>query len=918
MVALGIDQQAHGMANQAQLDAYDWNNDLSEMATAALAGLNVSNHSYGKATGWDWDDQDSVWRWFGDSSVSVSEDYRFGFYGSRARDLDDLTHNAPNYLVVVAAGNDRTDTGTNGAHRHGLSQDTYTDIHDRDGGADGYECIAADVAISKNVVTIGAVHDIPNGYVQPSDAVIADFSSWGPTDDGRIKPDLVANGTSLYSTVEAANDAYDRYSGTSMATPSVSGSVALLLQHQRNLHGSIFVHSSTLKALLIHTADEAGISPGPDYTFGWGLLNTHRAADVMTHDAQSGASIIRELVLNQGEQIEVRVQTIGTEPLRATICWNDPPGVPPPVSLNPPDRMIQNDLDLRVVAANNTTYLPYVLDPTNPGAAAFGGDNIRDNVEQVYIQTPIADTYTVRITGKGSLLGASQALSFVVSGATAQPSISVTYPSGGETWSVGSYQLVQWTSSSLQGNVTIRLSTDGGFSFPLVIASDLPNDGSERIIVPNSPSQSCFLRVQSTPNPSIFGQSVGAFTIDPPVSVWIRVGLDSNSVPSLATKSRNRVFAGTVNSSQSSFFRSTDMGFSWTHPQDPPPQAVWSIATSPNGDVFAGTWSWGVYRSTDDGANWAYAGLGNSFVKAITTNASGDVFAGLFFETGVYKSTDNGNTWNIIGLSGTSINNIVVGSTGPIFVGTQGGQVYRSTNDGSTWSLIFNDPLYTNLYVGSVAVGLNGHIFVGTGPRWGVGRGVYRSTDSGASWQLVNTGLSSRDVWSLKINRDNHIFAGTTDAGVFYSTNDGSNWTYSGLGNACVTSLSFDSSGYLFAGTYDVYGRTGAVFRTTSPSTTSTSMQTRQMIPMTATLLQNFPNPFNPKTTIVYSVPEEQHVLLKVYDVLGKEIITLVDEQKLPGNHKVEWRPTQQSSGVYFYRLRTGDFIGTRQMLLLR
>jgi len=149
-----------------------------------------------------------AWRqgqWFGDPSISPVEDYRFGFYGPRERDWDEIAYNAPYYLIVKSAGNDRGDNGAG--------------VAEPDGGADGYDCVSTP-APAKNIITVGAVNDLPNGYTGAPNVIMTSFSGWEPTDDGRVKPDVVGNGTSLLSLGNGTND-YTNRTGTSMATPSM-------------------------------------------------------------------------------------------------------------------------------------------------------------------------------------------------------------------------------------------------------------------------------------------------------------------------------------------------------------------------------------------------------------------------------------------------------------------------------------------------------------------------------------------------------------------------------------------------------------------------------------------------------------------------------------------------------------------------
>ena len=520
MIAGGVDPQAHGMAYQAFLDAYDNLFDFSEMAGAAAEGLTASNHSYaGTPAGWE--DEVWGWTWWGDVSVSPSEDYIFGFYTERARDLDEIAANAPNYLVVNSGGNDRNDF-FQGTHWHGLLPG-FDDSHDPDGGIDGFDCVNGDFKAAKNILTVGAVYDIPDGYTDPSDVEVTEFSSWGPTDDGRIKPDIVANGYELYSSEDESNSDYGWKSGTSMAAPNVSGSLGLLLQHQQDLHGSVPLFSSTLKGLVIHAADEAGPmpeqpAPGPDYRYGWGLMNTMKAVQVMSANAMAGDDFnIRERTLYEGSDITFQYYSTGAEPLRATICWTDPPGNPPEPSLDPPDLMLVNDLDMRIYSPTGTTYYPYVLDPLYPSDPAYTGDNSKDNVEQIHIEQPDPGLYAVVITHKNTLTGGQQDLSLVITGVSSSiPGITITSPVGGEIWEVGGLQTVQWTSSDVDGNVNIKLSTDAGATYPIILVADTPNDGSESVLVPNTPSLACRIKVESVSNPSVFGSSPDDFSILPP------------------------------------------------------------------------------------------------------------------------------------------------------------------------------------------------------------------------------------------------------------------------------------------------------------------------------------------------------------------------------------------------------------------
>jgi hypothetical protein len=397
MIAGGVISAAKGMSYQANLVGYDWNNDSSEMLSAANNGLKVSNHSYGYITGWNFSYSNYSWYWYGDTSISETEDYNFGFYSENAQEWDALMNAAPEYLIVKAAGNDRGD-GPDGASSHYVMENgnwvLSQTMREKDGGPDGYDCISHN-GVAKNVLTIGAVNNNEN---------MSSFSGWGPTDDGRIKPDVVAKGVDVYSSVYQSsniNNSYDSYSGTSMATPMVTGSIGVLLQHQENLHNEVALKAATLKALIIHTADNHTI--GPDYRYGWGLMNTEKAVSVMTDNSFENAHI-KEMSLSNGQTISLEVVATGNEPLKVTIVWNDIPGNISEPALNPNDLKLINDLDMRIVDNVNIEYMPYILNPANPAVAATTGDNFRDNVEVVYIENPTPNTtYTINITHKNTL-----------------------------------------------------------------------------------------------------------------------------------------------------------------------------------------------------------------------------------------------------------------------------------------------------------------------------------------------------------------------------------------------------------------------------------------------------------------------------------------------------------------------------------
>lgn len=418
LIGAGKNPLVRGMAFGANLKAYTSANDLSETAAASTTIL-VSNHSYGYEAGFRYTGGTGAvkWSWLGDTTVSQTEDYKFGFYDSNAQGFDRVVYNAPYYLPVWAASNDHYNSPTAGTSYYLVNNGNTVSTLPRNDQT-GYDQITAGGQTSKNTLTVAAAGILKNEYTRPEDVQLTYFSSWGPTDDGRIKPDITGVGLAILSASNASDSSYVIESGTSQASPNVAGSILLLQEYYNQLNAGKYMRASTLKGLILHTADETGISPGPDYRFGWGLLNTERAARVIANTDKT--NILDERTLNQGDTYTLPVVASGKGPLRVTICWTDPEGTPSAVSkssLNSRTPKLVNDLDIRV-ASGTQANLPWTLNPDQPGQAAAPGDNVRDNVEQVLISNPVPGrSYTLTVSHKGTLKDAKQDYVLLVSGA---------------------------------------------------------------------------------------------------------------------------------------------------------------------------------------------------------------------------------------------------------------------------------------------------------------------------------------------------------------------------------------------------------------------------------------------------------------------------------------------------------------------
>lgn len=227
---------------------------------------------------------------------------------------------------------------------------------------------------AKNIITVGATTD--------ADAM-STFSSWGPTDDGRIKPEVCAPGVNIYSTMPG--NTYGNMSGTSMATPITAGCIALMLQQYAISYPGLTPLPSTVKALLINTATDLG-NVGPDYVYGFGRINVQTAVDAIIN----GNFMESQLASGQTNTHTLTVPT-GAANLRVSLSWMDPAATP---LANP---TLINDLNITLTSPTNVVYNPYILNPASPSSAATIGVDHINNSEQVVVTSPAAGVWTITV-----------------------------------------------------------------------------------------------------------------------------------------------------------------------------------------------------------------------------------------------------------------------------------------------------------------------------------------------------------------------------------------------------------------------------------------------------------------------------------------------------------------------------------------
>jgi len=375
-------------------------------------------------------------------------------------------------------------------------------------------------------------------------------------------------------------------------------------------------------------------------------------------------------------------------------------------------------------------------------------------------------------------------------------------------------------------------------------------------------------------------------------------------------------------------------------------QIVWSLTYDANGNMYAGTWGGKIYMSAD-GENWSCINedMTVGFIWALRAY-NGFVFAGT--EQGIFKY--DGSTWVNIGLEYKDVRTIEIDANGVLYAGTWGFGVFVSTDLGLTWTES-NTGLGYMLAIQAMTVTSNG-VYVGS-----VGGGISSTTDNGASWQKLTCGydfiwsmaststgtvfagtygdglykstdgvtftkctdLTAAYVYAITVDAQDNIYISSWEAGVFMSEDGGTTWESLGMGGFGVSSILVNLSGNkslegtIYAGTSD-----GKLYKKVPNGVTSYDDETEIDVPKDYALDQNYPNPFNPTTQIQFAIPVAGNYQLKVYNIIGQEVATLVNGEVAVGFHSVTFDATKLASGIYIYRLSGNNVNITRKMILMK
>ena len=330
---------------------------------------------------------------------------------------------------------------------------------------------------------------------------------------------------------------------------------------------------------------------------------------------------------------------------------------------------------------------------------------------------------------------------------------------------------------------------------------------------------------------------------------------------------------------------------------------IWDLEVDAEGNIYAATEK-GLYVSTDGGAAWMEPYATDYDVRAIAIADDGTIYAGTW-GNGIFRKLPGYDFEEINeGLTTFAIQSLVVDWQGNIYAGTFGDGVIKSEDHGSTWTKM--DIGYN--FVWSLAVNTHEEIYAGT-----YGNGVYKTSDGGVSWQMINDGLNSKYVYNVTVDDSNDVYISTWTNGVYMiEAGQSGKWSHAGMTGVKVSAIMFnENDNNLYIGTSD-----GVIYKKSNFVTDIEDEDNE--LEYEFGLAQNYPNPFNPATTIEYRIADAGNVTIKVYDIIGREVMTLVNETKAPGNYQVQLNGKNLASGVYIYRMTSGKFTNAKKFILLK
>lgn len=397
---------------------------------------------------------------------------------------------------------------------------------------------------------------------------------------------------------------------------------------------------------------------------------------------------------------------------------------------------------------------------------------------------------------------------------------------------------------------------------------------------------------------------------------WQPTSLTGMQIWDIFIAKDNTIYAST-NYYKNSFkvFRSKDKGEHWdtvySVSNGIPSPLIKTIYADTNGNIFIGG-SHGFFASSNGGVQWNTindfpGSVGTVFPEELIEMPNGTIVMGTHER--IYYSTNRGISWDSSSSTYDHHEGFAMNSSKELFSGSFLGKIYKSTDSGIHWTHLSTMPVkngISQVQIYSLAISRSDSIFTAS---WF--DGIYRSGDHGKTWSLISSTINPTEIISLHDGTIAALYNGK----VYRTTNDGETWDSVGTSFPFeVLSMAADKDGYMYVGTNGLYKSQSQI----------TTVSDHELPPTTFTLHQNYPNPFNPSTVISYQLPVNSVVTLKVFDLLGREVATLVNEEKPAGSYTVQFKGTDLSSGVYFYRMQArqteggqaGNFSQVKKLLL--
>ena len=394
MISAGVaNPESRGIAHGAELLlGYSYCGDAVDTTANAQPLVHISNHSYGLQAGWV----------FLDGWVHAGS-RTFGKYSAEARRIDQVIYDT-DHIWVIAAGNE------NGQGPGELGpDDPPIDC------AGGIDCLTSS-GVAKNAIVVAGISDVFEDEATGAVTIVPmDMSSRGPTDDGRVKPDVAALGERVFSTTSGGTSRYTRNSGTSMASPGVAGAAGLLVERYQRDRAGATPPADLIRGLLIHTARSLLPEGEPSPVLGHGLIDVAAAAQTLDADLAATANPIVRTTFGRRDRFhEFGLDGLDAlrEPLVVTIAWTDPAGLANTGEIDDPTPVLVADMNVEVRAPSGRVFHPWRFDVAQrQGPALRDGPNAVDTAERVVIS--LADlaleggledgAWTVRVTIEGSL-----------------------------------------------------------------------------------------------------------------------------------------------------------------------------------------------------------------------------------------------------------------------------------------------------------------------------------------------------------------------------------------------------------------------------------------------------------------------------------------------------------------------------------